>query len=231
MKKRWFHSSGFTLTEILVAAIVSSIVFAGVLAVSLTLSKISLDYTRDTRLYMQIAAIAERMRNDVQNAVGDASPIATCADPFGCCTASTTTGAGIRLCPAPGGVAANNWFCFRSVLTAPAAPYDYASYNWSCYSLDTNRIRVCSVAAPAHCAAGTDLGPVVSDVFTCNGGVACYPPRLDAQHYVEFQFVNRHNSPTVETAHLTAGGALTAGTPVNPQAFINYRVYPERHSF
>ena len=224
-----FLSRGLTLSELLIATIIVTVVLMGLGVASLAIRKMDAGYVRDTTLYMNLAVIGEDIRYAARKAVG------TQSDPGIFVDSSVYN------------------MCFRVPIKDPLEPSDPPpsvahpeNLIWRCYSLlapaattlvpspSSTQFYSCKLPVPDRCENPSAvnknyLGDLDKDVF--KGGVYGAPSFsvTGNDHNLRFKLIGRKNPQ--EGAHLDNNGLLDKGTEDNSQEVIEYTIYPESHSF
>ncbi|NLE65094.1 MAG: hypothetical protein GX606_04170 [Elusimicrobia bacterium] len=203
---------GLTLTELIIASIMVTIVLLGIGAADYAIRRMERDFSREASLYSQLAAAAERIRYEAREITGDATPGSL----------------GVAL--------ADNRMCFRQDRRIDGVlrdtPADYTDDTWACFSVSGNDLFACRRAAAGNCPADAEkIGTVAGTIFN-NASQPLYAvfeqDTATGRYYFQFRLVTRRdNSEGV----LLSGTTITRGTTDNPQEQIEYRMFPEMHSF
>ena len=199
-------SSGVTLTELVVASVIMSMMLAAIWATDYALRLKNKEVSSDAQIFIQTRALAEKIRMSVRSVHG--SP--------------QDTGMNVNI--------GTKTLCFRQDLMISGAytPGDYTDDRWVCYTQvagggGTNVYSCTFDGSPGQCtASGTFEGTVVADAFT-NAAIPDPAVTADADAgklYFEMTVVSR-KTPSAGAA--VTGGVLTSGTTDNPQAYVALR--------
>lgn len=217
---------GITLSELLIATLIVSIMVVGIMSTDYAIRRIDRDSSRDTTLSLQTAALAEQYRQAAIKAIGDAQ------------------NTGIRISPTQDDE--TNFICFRHDDEANPTPSNYNDDTWQCFtrlSSDGSSVGVdvftCTMSAaygPRECerASTPDLsnvhfvGRLVTDVFIINA----LKPDVEAPSFdippgmFSLQLISR-----VDPTAGTEPANWPNGTDSNPQVVTKIEISPEAHSF
>ena len=236
-KKTASAMRGLTLTELLIATTILTVVLIGLGVANLGMRRMDSGFSREASLYLQLEAIGENIRYSARKAVG------TQTDPGIIVDASIYN------------------MCFRipkrdSPATSVASP---DTLKWRCYSLlfppppkvpvipppKPSRTYFYTCDLPDYGACTNDgtknngvyLGQLDKDTFSTAGADRyCNAPNFlvtGDDHSFKFKLIARKD-PTVGASPITdprCSLPLDKGTEKNPQVVIEYTIYPEAYSF
>ncbi len=195
-------SRAFTLVELILAAVIVSIVVAGVFSAEYALRRMNESGAKDVNVNIQVKSIAEAVRGTMRTLHGDLT---------GACSNH--------------GIYANdssdNTVCFRHDFGS--TPGVYTDDKWTCYTLVGTSMYTCEKDSATPCSnANTFVGQLVGDEFT-NAAIPDPTVTCDSttgEYYFEMTFVGRQE-PSANAA--VTAGSLTSGTETNPQVVIKIR--------
>ncbi len=198
-----------TLTELIIATIIVSVVVGGVLAAEYGLRSTGKQVTGDIQVYLMTRALEDYIRQSVKRVHGDL----------------TTSNSGISI------DVSNKTVCFRRdvEVSGTYTPNIYIDDNWHCFTLVGTNVYACDTGTSAGTCdnTGTFSGTLVSDEFTISSTIIPRPLATTApttgDYYFDMTLVNRKD-PSAGAA--VSGAALTSGTAANPQTVVKFRQSP-----
>jgi Tfp pilus assembly protein PilV len=162
---------GLTLTELIIAAVLVSIIFAGALSVEYAVRNSRGMASKDALLAMSTAATMLQITRDANIAVGDASD--------------------------PGMVSTADGFCLRQDRNTPATAHNYTDDSWVCYSRLSQNIHRCVKASGSAASSCQGADPVIGTaVFTAGEGSKFIPQiviNFPQGIYLDISLTNRPN--------------------------------------
>ncbi len=204
MKK---NTQALTLTELIIASVLVSMVIAGVVNTDFAIRRIDKNTNQDSQLSLATTNMAELIRYDVRRTHGYIDNALN----------SAKTGINVDI--------PNHTVCFRYDIQVAGqyTPKNYADDNWSCYTQPAGNTAVYQClfngGAGTCTAADTFVGRLVSDEFSNATILALPSPQVVANRatgvfYFDMTLVNRADPSA--GAHVLAG-SLTKGILDNPQ--------------
>ncbi|MBF0122035.1 MAG: prepilin-type N-terminal cleavage/methylation domain-containing protein [Candidatus Omnitrophica bacterium] len=212
-----FLSRGLTLSELLIATTIVTVVLLGLGVAGVAMKKMDTGYVRDTALYMKLAAIGEDIRLSALEARG------TRKDPGIFVDSSIYK------------------MCFRYRITEDPNVKDWRCYSFLPDESPQTKFYSCNLYEPGACTdkgRRTYLGDLNQDVFSTSGSNKyCNAPTFDASlntedHNLRFKLIVREDNTCKKCgASPSCHERLNNGTEDNSQEWIEYTIYPEAHSF
>lgn len=201
------RSKAVTLAELIITTLIVSFVLGGVFAADLALRRMDKNASSDTRIMLQVRALAEVIRSSARRVHGDLED----------------TGFYISK--------PDKTFCFRYDVgvgtPVQATPEIYTDDNWDCYTQINTDFYRCffstQPASPSKCTAtdGSFVGGAVTDQFA---NAAITLPAVIAtaagDFYFQMTLVNRLD--LADSADVVAE-KLTTGTVANPQVVLQIK--------
>jgi len=198
---RLISEKGMTLTELIVAAILVSIVLAGAIATDYAVRRLQQQASKDATLAMKTSATMMQIVRDAEKAVGNYDN--SCMSPALC---------------GPGMVDLTTSFCFRQDNNTPKTPDNYADDQWVCYWKDDEIVYRCAELTMPY----PSCPPNTPQVGTVIPGLAkIHDIKVDPTNgiYIDITLTNRSDP-------LAAMDPMD-----NPEITLQTRVYPLEHSY
>jgi len=226
---RMFSKKGITLSELLIAMLIVSVMMVGIVSTDRTIHRMDRDMSREGALFFQTQAIGEQIRQAALRATGD------------------KTNPGIEMFMKDN---EDNFICFRHDDEANPTPAEYSDDTWQCFSFVRtaapnafkeigSAVYACQNGTPSTCNPLSFPGaPEETRIIgrltyaNCNNYLPPTEP-LEAPSFdlttgiFHMQLIGRRDP---EAGPAIKDGQFTTGTDDNPQVVLTIDVSPEAHS-